>query len=175
MRECKFHMTIPGRNNLWEELLGFKWDEDACCQSFPLCFSSRPSRNPPKEYSFLPLLSPMRAESFLKKKISFPAIFLLLPTKTPIRPAHPLILFLFSHLYPLSRPKFVSLKKGEISYFLSSFLLILFLNLSIQKQSSPFRIPLQNLPRRVSPSLNSNGKFPCKNMKFFKVNNWMNN
>ena len=49
-----------------------------------------------------------------------------------------------------------------------------FSNLPIQKQSSKFQTPLQNLPRRVLLSLNFNGKFPCKNMKFFKLNNWMN-
>ena len=37
-----------------------------------------------------------------------------------------------------------------------------------------FKLPLQNLPRRVPLSLNSNGKFPCKSMKFLKLNNWMN-
>ena len=32
----------------------------------------------------------------------------------------------------------------------------------------------KRLPRRVPHSLNSNEKFPCKSMKFFKLNNWMN-
>ena len=41
----------------------------------------------------------------------------------------------------------------------------------IQRQYFQFQIPLQNLPRRVPLSLNFNGKFPCKSMKFFKLNN----
>ena len=83
--------------------------------------------------------------------------------------------FSFSHIYIyiyISSLKDLNLfPKRKFSYFLSSSLLFPFLNLPIQKQSSQFQIPLQNLPRRVPPFLNSNDKFPCKSMKFLKVNN----
>ena len=116
---------------------------DACCQSFPLCFSSRQSQNLPKEYSFLPLLSPMRV---------------------PLSHSFPFL----TYIYHPSRLKFVS-KKRKILLF--PFFFSSFFKSSNQKQSSQIQIPLQNLPRRVPPSLNSNGKFPCKNMKFLKLNN----
>ncbi|CBI33464.3 unnamed protein product, partial [Vitis vinifera] len=107
---------------------------------------------------------------FFLKQISFSAIFLLLPTKTPIRAALPSFPFL-TYIYHPSRPKFVSKKENSPIFLL---LLFSFFKSSNQKQSSQFQIPLQNLPRRVPPSLNSNGKFPCKNMKFLKLNNCMN-
>ena len=80
----------------------------------------------------------------------------------------PPFFFFLSHvyiyIYHLPNPK--SVPERKIPYFLSSFLLILFLNLPIQKQSSQLQILLQYLPRRVPLSLNSNGEFPCKSMKF---------
>ena len=93
------------------------------------------------------------------------------PTKNPptIKRDSSFFLFLTYISHP-SRPKFVSQKeKSPISFLLPSFF-----KSSNQKQSSQFQIPLQNLPRRVPPSLNSNGKFPCKNMKILKLNNCMN-
>ena len=42
------------------------------------------------------------------------------------------------------------------------------------KSNPQFQTPFQNLSRRVPLSLNSNGKFPYKSMKIFKLNNWMN-
>ena len=76
---------------------------------------------------------------------------------------HPPSEFLFSHIYLLpQRPKSVPKRKILLSpFFFSSFF-----KSSNQKKSSQFQNPLQNLPRRVSPSLNSNSKFPCKNTKF---------
>ena len=80
----------------------------------------------------------------------------------------PLLFFSFSHLYitPQDLNLFPKRKILLFPFFFSSFF-----KSSNQKQSSQFQIPLQNLPRRVPPSLNSNGKFPCKNMKFLKLNN----
>ena len=83
----------------------------------------------------------------------------------------PPILFLFSPIY--ITPQDLNLfPKRKILLF--PFFSLLFFKSSNQKQSSQFQIPLQNLSRRVPPSLNSNGKFPCKNMKFLKLNNCMN-
>ena len=66
-----------------------------------------------------------------------------------------------TYIYHLLNPKSVPKRKILLfPLFSSSF--FLFLNLPIQKQSSQFQIPLQNLPKRAPPSLNSNGKFPCK-------------
>ena len=77
-----------------------------------------------------------------------------------------------TYIYHPSRPKFVSKKENSPISFLLLF--FFFFKSSNQKQSSQFQIPLQNLPRRVPPSLNSNSKFPCKSMKFLKLNNCMN-
>ena len=80
----------------------------------------------------------------------------------------PLLLYsspFLTYIYHPSRPKFVSERKKPL-FSLFFFPYLFFLNPPIQKQSSQFQIPLQSLPRRVPLSLNSNGKFPCKNMKF---------
>ena len=104
------------------------------------------------------------------------------PPENPLMPAAPKRISQSSNACspnpcPLSRiyifPQDLNLfPKGKnllFPFFFSSFL-----KSSNQKQSSQFQIPLQNLPRRVPPSLNSNGKFPYKNMKFLKLNHWMN-
>ena len=89
----------------------------------------------------------------------------------PPRKIPPKFFSFFSPIYltPQDLNLFPKKEKSPIS-----FLLLFFFKSSNQKQSSQFQIPLQNLPRRVPPSLNSNGKFPCKNMKFLKLNNCMN-
>ena len=42
---------------------------------------------------------------------------------------------------------------------------------NLPKKTNPpnFKLSFQNLPRRVPHSLNANGKFLCKNMKFFEI------
>ena len=115
------------------------------------------------------LLHTQRAKSLLKKNLlscylpSFPY-----PDSNTCcsSPSFPFLTYIY---HPL-RPKFSKKENSPISFLL----FFSFFKSSNQKQSSQFQIPLQNLPRRVPPSLNSNGKFPCKNMKFLKLNNCMN-
>ena len=140
----------------------------------PLCnASSHQTKN---------LLPQSKKLSFLLQYVFFPQMIPLLfvPLILRISPNHPMraapmhVLLLFFSLFLTyishpSRPKFVSQKEKSPISFLPSFF-----KSSNQKQSSQFQIPLQNLPRRVPPSLNPNGKFPCKNMKFLKLNNCMN-
>ena len=92
------------------------------------------------------------------------------PMRAATEKASPLLFFLFSPIYitPQDLNLFPKRKILLLPFFFSSFF-----KSSHQKQSSQFQIPLQNLPRRVPSSLNSNGKFPCKNMKFLKLNNCM--
>ena len=72
-----------------------------------------------------------------------------------------LFLFFFSHIYIYIIPQDLNFfPKRKILLF--PFFFFSFFKSSNQKQSSQFQIPLQDLPRRVPPSLNSNGKFPCK-------------
>ena len=166
MRECKFHMTIPGRTNLWGELLSFK--REGCVLSVPL--SILPLKTTSKNLPNF-LLYTQRSKSLLSKKNLLSCYLPSFPYQDSntccSSPSFPFL----TYIYHPSRPKFVSKKENSPISFL---LLFSFFKSSNQKQSSQFQIPLQNLPRRVPPSLNSNGKFPCKNMKFFKLNNCMN-
>ena len=120
-----------------------------------------------KIYSSLPLLPLMRV--FSLKKNPFFCYLSSSHSQTPMRAASPplSLLFLFSSIYitPQDLNLFPKRKILLLPFFFSSFF-----KSSNQKQSSQFQFPLQNLPRRVPPSLNSNGKFPCKNMKFLKLN-----
>ena len=107
-------------------------------------------------FSHFPYVSPQKSSessTFFSLKIPSFCLSLLLSPPSPI----------------LQCMLFISLpydEKKKISFLSFSFL---FFNLPIQKQSSQFQIPLQNLPRNVPLSLNSNGKFPYKNMKFFEI------
>ena len=132
------------------------------CSLYPL-----ENKNPPPSKKFSPPFSlcffPMRAESFFLKNLlscylpSFPYQD---SNTCCSSPSFPFLTYIY---HPL-RPKFSKKENSPISFllFFSVF------KSSNQKQSSQFQIPLQNLSRRVPSSLNSNGKFPCKNMKFLK-------
>ena len=83
---------------------------------------------------------------------------------SPLFFQHPL-----SHIYLTSQNLKSAPEKENSPISFLIFFFSFFFNLFVQKQSSQFQIPLQNLPRRVPPSLNSNGKFPCKKHEILEV------
>ena len=111
-------------------------------------------------WAVLPPISLSFCAFFFKISLFLLFPFFLFPIPTPIRAAPPRKILRMRAFSPtFSKKNLLAEKENPTSFSHFPFF-----------KSSP----LQNLPRRVPLSLNSHGKFPCKNMKFLKLNNCMN-